>query len=665
MQLRTDATSYRPATHFAYRPDIDGLRAVAILSVISFHFFPEALPGGFIGVDVFFVISGFLISSILFRALDGGRLDFMNFYAHRARRIFPSLIVVLLGTFAWGWLALLPADFGQLGKHIAAGAAFVQNIVLLTETGYFDTASESKPLLHLWSLAIEEQFYLLYPVVLWATWRLRLSRAGTIALLCASSFGLMIAWISSKPEATFFLPFTRFWELLVGALLALLVERGFLDAGQRVGTQRMPEILSASGLLLIGTGLVLIHKGLAFPGWWSLLPTLGAALVILAGPQARLNKTILGHPWMVAIGLISYPLYLWHWPIVSFIRMAAQDTPSIALRSAGLALSVALAYLTYRFVEHPIRFGKHARARTLALCLVLAAIGALGLDTHMRDGRPDRYPEQVRMLLQPDDYDTWFAGVRTGRCHLQTADAHARDPDCIEDTRPLVMLWGDSHAASLYPGLHHLQSGRDFGIAQFYTGRLRLRPRVAGPASQEELQCAQPRGTRRSASPAARHSYPARRLDAPALAARHPDPRGEAATDTRDGDERPAAHTSRGRRPGATMARLREQAPLRTMAAGPTTSLSCAVHAVRSAYRTRRLRACARSRRACGGRPLHFRRAPLCTREGCMTRTAPDISAPAMYVDFGHLTADGARVLLNALHDTLFEGVAPVPAQPD
>lgn len=665
MQLRTDATSYRPATHFAYRPDIDGLRAVAILSVISFHFFPEALSGGFIGVDVFFVISGFLISSILFRALDGGRLDFMNFYAHRARRIFPSLIVVLLGTFAWGWLALLPADFGQLGKHIAAGAAFVQNIVLLTETGYFDTASESKPLLHLWSLAIEEQFYLLYPVVLWATWRLRLSRAGTIALLCASSFGLMIAWISSKPEATFFLPFTRFWELLVGALLALLVERGFLDAGQRVDTQRMPEILSASGLLLIGTGLVLIHKGLAFPGWWSLLPTLGAALVILAGPQARLNKTILGHPWMVAIGLISYPLYLWHWPIVSFIRMAAQDTPSIALRSAGLALSVALAYLTYRFVEHPIRFGKHAHARTLALCLVLAAIGALGLDTHMRDGRPDRYPEQVRMLLQPDDYDTWFAGVRTGRCHLQTADAHARDPDCIEDTRPLVMLWGDSHAASLYPGLHHLQSGRDFGIAQFTQAG--CGPVFGLPVLLHKKNC---NALNLEVLDEARRLQP----DILILHGAWMHPHWPLDIPTLEAKLRQTLETVTNALPHT-----------RVVVVGPVPQwrdsvnkllyaqwLQDPLHRYPAQYMQygqltelvdyeRALEAVAH---AAGVRFISAR-APLCTREGCMTRTAPDISAPAMYVDFGHLTADGARVLLNALHDTLFEGVAPVPAQPD
>ncbi|HJW02870.1 MAG TPA: acyltransferase, partial [Azospira sp.] len=294
--------------HPVYRPDIDGLRAVAILSVVVFHAFPANLRGGFVGVDIFFVISGFLISNIIFRSLQRGDFSFAEFYAHRIKRIFPALIVVLTASFAFGWFALLPDEFKQLGKHMAAGAGFVQNFVLWNESGYFDTASELKPLMHLWSLAIEEQFYLIYPLLIWAAWRVRLNALALVVALGCLSFGLNVLEIREAPVKTFFVPQTRYWELLAGAVLAylqLFKQGQFAPALSRPPAlsayrQRLlNNLLSACGLLLILLAVITIHKGRAFPGWWALAPVMGAFLLILAGPQAWVNRRLLANRLMV------------------------------------------------------------------------------------------------------------------------------------------------------------------------------------------------------------------------------------------------------------------------------------------------------------------------------------------------------------------------------
>src|SRR5262249_11722104 len=209
-----------PLFHPAYRPDIDGLRAVAVLSVVGFHAVPSAVPGGFTGVDIFFVISGFLISSIIFGGLQNNAFDFLMFYVRRMKRIFPALIVVLLASFTLGWFYLFTDEYKQLGKHIAGGAGFISNFMLLNEAGYFDQAAETKPLLHLWSLGIEEQFYLAWPILLWTVWRLRLNVLAFIIAVALISFAFNIAASASEPAAAFYSPHTRFWELLAGSLLA-------------------------------------------------------------------------------------------------------------------------------------------------------------------------------------------------------------------------------------------------------------------------------------------------------------------------------------------------------------------------------------------------------------------------------------------------------------
>ncbi|UVJ42786.1 acyltransferase [Pseudomonas sp. LS1212] len=388
----------------AYRPDIDGMRALAILYVVIFHAFPSLMQGGFVGVDIFFVISGFLISSIIFRGLKGGDFSFARFYSHRVKRIFPALLVVLFSCYFVGWFVLLPDEFSQLGKHIAAGAGYVQNFVLSSEAGYFDTASELKPLTHLWSLAIEEQFYLIYPVVIWGAWRLGINIFTVVIVMALLSFSVNVHGIYRDAISTFFAPQARFWELLAGAVLAYLDlykrERVFSVISSLVfhpvffHNPPLPErreavlrnVLSVSGLLLIIVSALWVRKGFSFPGWWALGPVLGAFLLIFAGPYAWVNRKLLANPLMVFVGVISYPLYLWHWPILSFAHIVAGHVPSLEVRAAAVSLSVLLAWVTYRLVEKPIRFGGQSRIKTVMLVVLSLVVGVIGYYTFRHDG---------------------------------------------------------------------------------------------------------------------------------------------------------------------------------------------------------------------------------------------------------------------------------------
>lgn len=387
-----------------YRADIDGLRAVAILSVVLFHAFPSFLHGGFVGVDVFFVISGFLISNIIFRELHLNKFSFLDFYIHRAKRIFPSLIVVLISSYLIGWFILLPDEFMQLGKHIAAGAGFVQNFILRKEVGYFETAADLKPLLHLWSLAIEEQFYLLFPLLIFAAWRSKLFVFIAIISLTAISFSLNIFGVTSNPVKTFFLPQTRIWELLAGSILAYfqffkkddykkwfftnliekLPSKSFANNNNII--KKRKDIISAIGLLLIVIAILYANKEKAFPGWLALLPVSGTTLLILAGTDGIINRTILSSKFFVFVGLISYPLYLWHWPILAFAKIIEGQELSYTIRIIAIFSSFLLAWLTYKFIEKPIRFNKSIKKIPLYLTSILLMVGVVGYVTFKNNG---------------------------------------------------------------------------------------------------------------------------------------------------------------------------------------------------------------------------------------------------------------------------------------
>lgn len=435
--------------HPKYRHDIDGLRAIAVLSVVVFHAFPRWAPGGFTGVDVFFVISGFLISTIIFEGLDKGSFSFTEFYARRIKRIFPALILVLAACYAAGWFIFLADEFRQLGQHIVAGVAFVSNFVLWREAGYFDTSAAAKPLLHLWSLGVEEQFYLVWPGLLWLAWKTRFNRFLLIALIAVASFGINV-WETGRDSTTaFYSPQTRLWELACGSVLAWIA----LYRPSFLMTQARSNATSVFGTALLVVGFFAINQARAFPGFWALIPVVGALLVVAAGPHAWLNRTIFSHPAAVWFGLISYPLYLWHWPLLTLARIVEGGVPTWQMRVAAIAVSILVSWLTYQIVEKPIRFGRHGNLKALTFAASLAAVGYVGFMTYRADGYISRFPAIVQQLTAYK-YD-YKSDYREGSCFLepeQNSSAFANCDDGLLEQRPTLLLWGDSHAAHLYPG---------------------------------------------------------------------------------------------------------------------------------------------------------------------------------------------------------------------
>jgi peptidoglycan/LPS O-acetylase OafA/YrhL len=438
------------AAQLRYRADIDGLRAIAVIAVVLFHAFPKVLPGGFVGVDAFFVISGYLITSIIVGGLDGEGFSFADFYARRVRRLFPALIVVLVATLAAGFWILLPSALASLAKNATASAFFSANLMLWSETGYFDIEAKLKPLLHLWSLGIEEQFYLAWPLALWLTprrWRTTLI-VGTIV----GSFALNIALVGIYPEATFYLPFTRIWELIAGAALV----------GISVRNAVLREIiLPVSAMVIAAVVCFSYNSQTPFPGWAALGPVAAAAAGI-SSEGSFYNRVVLSNPILVFVGKISYPLYLWHWPLLVFGRLYPLR-PLTAPETAGLVVAAfVLAWLTYELVEKSFRFRKLLGVRTaLAGMAATVAFAAFVLE------RPPRFPDEIQQLV---DATVGAPEWREHECFLMRGDQRIEfAPACVDQQRPLVALWGDSAAASLMPGLRDLQSDHRFGIAQFTT----------------------------------------------------------------------------------------------------------------------------------------------------------------------------------------------------
>jgi peptidoglycan/LPS O-acetylase OafA/YrhL len=429
----------------AYRADIDGLRAVAVIAVVLYHAFPKLVPGGFVGVDTFFVISGYLITAIIVDGLDGPRgFGFADFYARRVRRIFPALILVLSVTLAVGVTIFLQAELTSLAKNAIASAFFGANLMLLSEAGYFDVAAHLKPLLHLWSLGIEEQFYLVWPLALWLT--PRKWRGAMIACVIIASFALNVALVRSHPQATFYLPFTRAWELMLGASLV----------GVTIRDERAREVAGALGVVC-GITFFSYNARTLFPGWAALVPVLGAGLMIL-GQGSFFSRTVLSHPIAAAIGRISYPLYLWHWPLLVFPQAYLFRPLTTGESLLAIVIATELAWLTYRYVEQPIRSGRWGGARTALAGMAgaaAAAVIALGITPHL--------PKHILALV---DVQPGSPEWQIGRCMLNEG-SKAFAPDCVEPRRPLMALLGDSTAGALMPGLRELQARAPFGIAQF------------------------------------------------------------------------------------------------------------------------------------------------------------------------------------------------------
>ncbi|HEX3943215.1 MAG TPA: acyltransferase family protein [Rhizomicrobium sp.] len=550
------------------RGDIEGLRALAVMSVLLNHAFPKALPGGFVGVDIFFVISGYLIGKHLLQDIEANRFSFIQFYAKRARRIFPALALLLFCIFGAGWFVLSGPEFLNLGKHIAASTLFANNVLLWSETGYFDATALDKPLLHLWSLGIEEQFYLLVPGLLWLgtsgttgsiRWVGRFAVLSLIATILLSNFDY---------PASFYLLHTRFWELAAGVGWAQAELRLFRNASHVPPDLAVPKgdvrelllwsaVLGLSAVVVLGAsdqrmmrhpfaddggllvaiglavstaclayqllrptcalrlissvsaareriassasaiGVVLICASIAtfstteWPGARTLVPVLGAVLFIAATPTAAVNRALGSKPFAF-IGGISYPLYLWHWPAIVFFKMLVPDSTATEI-SIPLIAAFALAWLTKVLIEDPVRFGrlgsiKFPRPTLWPVLSSLAVAALLGSWIANSDGLSSRFPPRLRAIAEWSEENpdiNW----RVGTCYFYTTAKADFSSECTPEKRsgvPRVLLWGDSHAAHLYPGLADMQRNTRFDIVQWTAAGC---PPTVEPLTDEPPTC--------------------------------------------------------------------------------------------------------------------------------------------------------------------------------
>lgn len=388
--LRTTEHKGKVTPLMNYRREIDGLRALAVLPVIFFHAGFDTFSGGFVGVDVFFVISGYLITSIILAEKQAGTFSLIHFYERRARRILPALFFVMAVSIPFAWLWLLPHDMKGFSRSLAAIAAFASNILFLRESGYFDAPAEVKPLLHTWSLAVEEQFYALFPLFLMLTWRLgKRWIVGLLIVFGAISLAVAHWGAFNKPAATFFLLPTRGWELMIGAFIAFY----FAQPNRINISQQVSQSISIVGLLLILYAVFAFSQRTPFPSLYALVPTIGAALIILFTTPTTFVGKVLGSKAFLAIGLISYSAYLWHQPLFAFARQRSLTEPSAVFLSFLSVAAFVLAYFSWRFVEQPFRRRDHIRGRTVFLFAVFGTLLFLGIGLfgNAKDGFPQRF----------------------------------------------------------------------------------------------------------------------------------------------------------------------------------------------------------------------------------------------------------------------------------
>lgn len=460
-----------------YRREIDGLRALAVLPVILFHAGFDLFSGGFVGVDVFFVISGYLITTILLNELENGQFSLLNFYERRARRILPALFFVMVACLPFAWLWLMPSDMKLFAQSLVAVTLFSSNILFWRKSGYFDPAADLNPLLHTWSLAVEEQYYLLFPLFLMLTWRYG-RRWVLMSLVLTAVASLALAhWASAmKPVAGFYLLPTRGWELLIGAFIA------FWQTSERGKRATVPalarELGGLAGIALLLYGIFAFDSGTPFPSLYALVPTIGTALIILfASPQTSVGK-FLGTQPLVGIGLVSYSAYLWHQPLFAFARHRSLLEPGQGLLTALGALSLVLAFFSWKYVEAPFR-NKQRFARgqifgySAAVSVVVASVGLTG---HVSDG--DAFRPHATALREWDERLRINHGLNS-----ECEGTFKTTANCRTSEEPEVMLWGDSYAMHLAqalvasnPGIRLVQHtksscGPVLGIAPVGPGR--------------------------------------------------------------------------------------------------------------------------------------------------------------------------------------------------
>lgn len=459
---RTTANQISAATR-GHRLDIDGLRAIAVGAVVLFHAGFQSFGGGFAGVDIFFVISGYLITQVIVSDIRAEKFSILKFYERRVRRILPALFFVIFFCFVAASVILLPPDFKDFSKTTIAAIFSTSNIIFWKDSyHYFAAPSAFDPLLHTWSLSVEEQFYIFYPLALYfMTRHLRKMLPLALIALFLASLGISVWSAAHDPISGFYLPPSRAWELMLGGILAL----GILPAP---ASPEAREGLAALGLAAIVASVLLLSRATPFPGYAALLPCCGTAAIILANSpaQTRFCSILRARP-VVFVGVISYSLYLWHWPIFVFARLTATHALTHWDFAALIALSVGLSIISWRYIEQPFRSsGRRALLPRRALFFTAGgtafALGALSVAGYASGGWPDRYPPRIRQLADLSDYaksTAWISGVRQGRCFLTESQNSGYDVDtCFKPVagKHNVLVWGDSLAADYTPGLRQL-----------------------------------------------------------------------------------------------------------------------------------------------------------------------------------------------------------------
>ena len=435
-----------------------------MLSVVFFHAFPENIPGGFVGVDIFFVISGFLITGQILQHSQENSFNFIDFYARRIRRIFPALLTVTTSSLIFGWFALLPDEYEQLGNHVAASTIFVINFLLESETGYFNNDGLTKPMLHLWSLAVEEQFYIIWPLLIWLF--IKLNRSLYFLMLSAvlASFIASLYLSRTAPESNFFWPFGRLWELAWGGTVALIshnsanqirvptIFRKYIKVFTFPYSMIFKKWLSACGFFLILLSFLISTEDMKFPSIWTAIPVLGTSLVILGEGTTQFKLFLTSRPvkWL---GVISYPLYLWHWPILSFLYIAHGETLTNSLIFFGIVISVLISALTFIVVEQPIRKQERNYPTASNLVFLLAAVGISGLMVSDNNGMKNRaaaslHAQNLAQLNRTSAIEEecknflQITELLFNYCKIKKIDSDQ-----------VVAIIGDSHAHAAFPGI--------------------------------------------------------------------------------------------------------------------------------------------------------------------------------------------------------------------
>lgn len=453
-----------------YRPDIDGLRAIAVLSVLFYHAGINAFSGGFVGVDVFFVISGYLITSIIVREIRVNKFTLFGFYERRIRRIYPALFVTVAFTLLAGALLFDAENYAALGNSTISVTFFLSNVLFWTEAGYFDKAAALKPLLHAWSLSVEEQFYILFPLLMALIARHFKSRFGRwLTGITLASLALNIYWVNRDASAAFYLTQFRAWELLAGSLLALDVIPTRIGAGLR-------NALSLAGITLVLASVVLFDHETPFPGVAALLPVLGSALLIYTGMDGTsLIEKALSLPPFVFIGKISYSLYLWHWPLLVFMKYYLIREPTAAELAACLLAAFMISALSWKYVENPFRVRSFlAKPRIFVFAgsvMILSLIASAAI--YVNDGFPARFTTgQVISLGRNDpEWTQWES------CTASRKNYYNQAATCsigAEGQSPSFLLWGDSHARALAPAID--VSAAKAGAGGYITGMMGCPP---------------------------------------------------------------------------------------------------------------------------------------------------------------------------------------------